>query len=177
MQLPLALNNATLLHLARGTRMPFDHIDAFDGQAPFLGENSQDFALLPTILPSNNFDEIILFNMPPCLWNNFCACHTISLSYLFACFQSTSGASEIIFIKPLARSSRGTGPKMRVPTGSPASLMMTAALSSKRIYVPSVRRISLRVRTITARRTSPFFTALLGRASFTDTTTTSPTLA
>ena len=32
--------------------------------------------------------------------------------------QSTSGASEMIFMWFLARSSRGTGPKMRVPIGS-----------------------------------------------------------
>ena len=32
--------------------------------------------------------------------------------------HSTSGASEMIFMWFLARSSRGTGPKMRVPTGS-----------------------------------------------------------
>jgi hypothetical protein len=31
---------------------------------------------------------------------------------------STSGASEMIFMWFLARSSRGTGPKIRVPTGS-----------------------------------------------------------
>jgi hypothetical protein len=32
-----------------------------------------------------------------------------------------------------SRSSRPTGPKTRVPTGSPALSMMTAALSSKRM--------------------------------------------
>src|SRR5262249_16847987 len=32
--------------------------------------------------------------------------------------DSTSGASEMIFMWFLARNSRGTGPKMRVPTGS-----------------------------------------------------------
>src|SRR4051812_49290512 len=32
--------------------------------------------------------------------------------------HSTSGASEMIFMWFFARSSRGTGPKMRVPTGS-----------------------------------------------------------
>src|SRR5712691_2131311 len=80
MQLPLALNNSALLHLARGTRMPFDHVDAFDGQPPLLRKNSQDFALLPTIFTSDNFDEIVLFNMPWCLWNNFRACHTVSLA-------------------------------------------------------------------------------------------------
>ena len=32
--------------------------------------------------------------------------------------HSTSGASEMIFMWFLARNSRGTGPKIRVPTGS-----------------------------------------------------------
>ena len=45
----------------------------------------------------------------------------------------TSGAREIIFINFLSRSSRATGPKIRVPTGSLLSLMMTAAFSSKRM--------------------------------------------
>src|SRR5713101_4597175 len=36
----------------------------------------------------------------------------------FGSHHSTSGASEMIFMWFLARSSRGTGPKMRVPTGS-----------------------------------------------------------
>src|SRR3954453_14970319 len=47
--------------------------------------------------------------------------------------QSTSGASEMIRMKRLSRSSRPTGPKMRVPRGSPLSRMMTAAFSSKRM--------------------------------------------
>ena len=46
---------------------------------------------------------------------------------------STSGASEMIFMNRLSRSSRPTGPKMRVPRGSPPSLMITAAFSSKRM--------------------------------------------
>src|SRR5580693_2765796 len=45
----------------------------------------------------------------------------------------TSGASETILAKFFSRSSRATGPKTRVPTGSLASLISTAALSSKRI--------------------------------------------
>src|SRR3712207_702752 len=47
--------------------------------------------------------------------------------------QSTSGAREMIRMKRLSRSSRPTGPKMRVPRGSPLSRMMTAAFSSKRM--------------------------------------------
>src|SRR5689334_1966958 len=95
----------------------------------------------------------------------------------FAMAQSTSGASETIFMNLRARSSRVTGPKMRVPIGSPCLLISTAALRSKRIAVPSGRRISFAVRTITAWCTSPFLTRPRGIASFTDTTITSPTVA
>ena len=47
--------------------------------------------------------------------------------------HNTSGASEMIFMKRFSRSSRPTGPKMRVPRGSPSFLRMTAAFSSKRM--------------------------------------------
>ena len=44
----------------------------------------------------------------------------------------TSGASETIFMYCLSRSSRATGPKTRVPTGSPAVVnQTTAAFESK----------------------------------------------
>src|ERR1700742_2553265 len=91
--------------------------------------------------------------------------------------HSTSGASEMIFMWFLARSSRGTGPKMRVPTGSIWVLISTAALRSKRITEPSARLMSLAMRTITAFITSPFFTRPRGIASFTETTMTSPMVA
>src|ERR1700690_394799 len=45
----------------------------------------------------------------------------------------TSGASETILVKFFSRSSLATGPKTRVPTGSFASLINTAALSSNRM--------------------------------------------
>ena len=83
----------------------------------------------------------------------------------------------MIFMKFFERSSRTTGPKMRVPTGSFWLLRITAAFRSKRIAVPSSRRTSLAVRTTTALRTSPFFTRPRGIASFTDTTMMSPTEA
>src|SRR6185295_4241379 len=82
---------------------------------------------------------------------------------------STSGASETIFMWFLARSSRVTGPKMRVPTGSPCALTSTAALRSKRISEPSGRRTPLATRTMTAFITWPFLTRPFGIASFTDT--------
>src|SRR5262245_23481956 len=91
--------------------------------------------------------------------------------------HSTSGASEMIFIWFLARSSRGTGPKIRVPTGSAWLLISTAALRSNLITEPSGRRMSLATRTTTAFMTSPFFTRPRGIASLIDTTMTSPTVA
>src|SRR6476646_3108115 len=88
---------------------------------------------------------------------------------------STSGASETIFMKLRSRNSRATGPKMRVPRGLLPAEMMTAALSSKRMWLPSGRAYSLATRTITAVTTSPFFTAPLGCASLTDALMMSPT--
>src|SRR5205085_2722305 len=91
--------------------------------------------------------------------------------------HSTSGASEMIFMWFFARSSRGTGPKMRVPTGSICGLISTAALRSKRMIDPSGRLMSLEMRTTTAFMTSPFLTRPRGMASFTETTITSPMVA
>src|ERR1017187_4972251 len=91
--------------------------------------------------------------------------------------QITSGASETIFMNRFSRSSLATGPNTRVPTGSPTSLISTAAFESKRMYVPSLRRVSLRMRTITQRTTFPFLMAESGAASFTAAVTTSPSPA
>src|ERR1700688_3727512 len=103
--------------------------------------------------------------------------------YLVAFFNtcshdySTSGARLMIFMNFLARSSRTTGPKIRVPIGSICLLSSTAALRSKRMALPSARRTGNAVRTTTAWCTSPFFTLPRGIASLTDTTITSPTEA
>src|SRR6185503_12464775 len=91
--------------------------------------------------------------------------------------QSTSGASETIFMKPPSRSSRATGPKMRVPRGLFWLSMITAAFSSKAMYVPSSRPNSFFVRTTTALTTSPFLTVPFGLACLTVATMMSPTPA
>src|SRR5262249_42476272 len=91
--------------------------------------------------------------------------------------HSTSGASEMIFMWLRARSSRGTGPKIRVPTGSDWLLISTAALRSNRMTEPSARRMSFATRTTTAFMASPFLTRPRGIASLTDTTMTSPIVA
>ena len=64
----------------------------------------------------------------------------------------------MIFMKLRSRSSRATGPKMRVPFGLFCSDRITAAFSSKRINDPSGRACSFEVRTMTAWTTSPFLT-------------------
>src|ERR1044071_2059076 len=88
--------------------------------------------------------------------------------------HNTSGASETIFMKLRSRSSRATGPKMRVPRGFRSLSIMTIALLSKRRSEPSSRRIGCFVRTRTALTTSPFFTAPVALASFTFAVMTSP---
>src|SRR6185436_15588182 len=80
-------------------------------------------------------------------------------------------------MKFLSRSSRATGPNTRVPIGVPSSLISTAAFWSNLTYVPSARRTSLRVRTITASWTVPFFIVPSGEASLTVTLMRSPRLA
>src|SRR5882757_5534554 len=106
--------------------------------------------------------------------------HRIAFANLFhACSwtHSTSGASEIIFMNCTLRSSRVTGPKIRVPIGSSLLVSSTAAFVSNRINDPSARRTPLFVRTTTASYTSPFFTLPRGIASLTLTLMTSPTAA
>ena len=75
------------------------------------------------------------------------------------------------------RSSRVTGPKIRVAIGALLLFNNTAALSSKRITEPSGRRIPNLVRTTTAFITSPFLTRPRGIASLTVTLIMSPTEA
>ena len=68
----------------------------------------------------------------------------------------------MIFMNCVLRSSRVTGPKMRVPMGSSFCVSSTAALPSKRISEPSGRRTPWAVRTTTASYTSPFLTLTIG---------------
>ena len=75
----------------------------------FLGSTRSTRPVLPRSLP-----EITL---------------TMSSRRIFMA-QSTSGASETIFMKLRSRSSRATGPKMRVPRGLLVASISTAAFSS-----------------------------------------------
>src|SRR6478736_1788232 len=138
-----------------------DHVDAADNGLVLLRHHAHDLAGAALVFAGEHDDLVALADL----------LHDLRAPY------STSGASEMIFIWFLARSSRGTGPKIRVPIGSFLLSMRTAALVSKRMIEPSGRRISLAVRTTTAFMTSPFFTRPRGIASLTETTMVSPTCA
>src|SRR5687768_15698524 len=100
--------------------MPLDHMDLLDDETSLIGMDTQDLPTLPFVFARDYFYKIILTNM---------RCPKGLLLHRY----STSGARETIFMYRLARSSRATGPKIRVPTGSPASLISTAAFPSNRI--------------------------------------------
>src|SRR5262249_8862230 len=71
--------------------------------------------------------------------------HDDGVTLLYLHRYKPSGAREMIRMNFFSRSSRPTGPKMRVPRGSLSFLMSTAAFSSNRMYEPSGRRRSLAV--------------------------------
>src|SRR5205814_10231488 len=74
--------------------MFLDHLHAFDNQSLFVGQNADDLAPFAAFGAGNDHHFVALFHMKfP---------HNL---------QITSGASEMIFINFLSRSSRATGPK------------------------------------------------------------------
>src|SRR5665213_3880202 len=134
-----------------------DQIEAGDEDSSLLGQHLAHLAGAALVLAGEQHDLVALLDLGG--------------------HHSTSGAREMIFMWFLARSSRGTGPKMRVPIGSDCLLTMTAAFLSKRITEPSLRLMAWLVRTTMACSTSPFFTRPRGIASLTETTIRSPTEA
>src|SRR5258708_3124429 len=152
----LLRNDAALLRLGL-LLVAVDEIDAADERLVVVGTHLERLAGAALVAAVQHDDLVALADL--------------------GSHHSTSGASEMIFMWFLARSSRGTGPKMRVPTGSICGFISTAALRSKRMTEPSGRLMSFEIRTTTAFITSPFFTRPRGIASFTDTTMTSPMVA
>src|SRR5262245_45050917 len=157
-QRALALDDAALPELLRRPLMLLHHVDLLDQHPSGYRQHAQHFAALAALTASDDRNRI-------------------SPSHVCLLHQMTSGASEMILVNWRSRSSRATGPKMRVPTGFSSGLIRTTALRSKRIYDPSRRRTSLTVRTTTARATSPFFTVPSGVASLMATMTVSPSEA
>src|SRR3954462_14565175 len=85
-----------------------DHVEALDVDALALRVDADDLAGLALVLAGDDHDLVVRPDL----------------------HHSTSGASETIFMKPPSRSSRATGPKMRVPRGLFWASMITAAFSS-----------------------------------------------
>src|SRR5215210_1778705 len=134
------------------------HVQVLDDDAALLRARLDDSTLLAAVLAGDDLDEVAAADS-------------------HGGHQRTSGASETIFMKLRSRSSRATGPKMRVPRGLFWASMITAAFSSKAIEVPSSRPNCFLVRTTTAVTTSPFLTAPWGVACLTVATIVSPTPA
>ncbi len=57
------LNNSPLTGLARRPGMALDEVNLFHYHPILLGKNSQNFAALALLLPGNDEDHIIFFNM------------------------------------------------------------------------------------------------------------------
>src|ERR1039457_6290550 len=162
----LALRDPALDLLARvGPRVTLDHHHVLHQDPARLAIHTEHAPLLALVAAGDHLHRVFLLYIDPYRLGQFTFCD---------CHQIASGASDTIFMYFFSRSSLATGPNTRVPTGSPTSLINTAALESKRMYVPSLRRVSLRMRTITQRTTLPFLIAESGAASFTAAVTTSP---
>src|SRR5215216_4491337 len=134
-------------------------VQVLDDHAPVGRTRLEDATLLAAIFSGEHLDEVALLDLHP------------------RRHYRTSGASETIFMKFFSRSSRATGPKIRVPRGLRWLSISTAAFSSKPMLVPSSLWNGLRVRTTTASTTSPFLTAPCGVAALTVAVITSPTRA
>src|SRR4029077_9015456 len=91
-----------------------DHVQALDEDAALFRIGADDAAFLAGVLAADQQDRVVGADA-----------HRLR-------HQRTSGASEMIFMKLRSRSSRATGPKMRVPRGLLlAGSISTAAFSSK----------------------------------------------
>src|SRR5215218_465485 len=107
-----------------------DPADALDEDLLQPGEGGDDAALGPLVLAGQHDDGVALLD----LHGRGLGGRLLGAAVRADCHDhNTSGASEMIRMKRLSRSSRPTGPKMRVPRGSPLSRMITAAFSSKRM--------------------------------------------
>src|SRR5579863_1683493 len=156
--------------------MLLHHHHVLDQDFPFVRHYPQHAPLFSLVAAAQHFHCVVAPNVYSFV---YCRCryHFPDSPFKFLGSYRTSGAKDTIFRNFFSRSSLATGPKTRVPTGSPVSLISTAAFESNRMYVPSRRPYSLRVRTITALTTVPFLTCPSGDASFTLAVITSPRLA
>src|SRR3989338_8266988 len=105
-------NDASFLAGAAGPAVAFSQVGSLHQRPLRARIYLKDFFLPSLVFPGDYENRIAFFDAP---------CHG----------QTTSAAKEIIFKKPLSRSSRGTGPTILPPLGSVPS-KITTAFSSKR---------------------------------------------
>src|ERR1700730_14143659 len=113
------VDDAALHRRSSGFLMPPRHVDPVDDDTTAVGEHARHLALLADVLTFQHDDAVALADL--------------ELRYTGRRHHRTSGASDTIRMKRRSRSSRPTGPKIRVPRGCIWSLMRTAAFSSKRM--------------------------------------------
>ena len=104
---------AVIVRTRREVKRPDGSYIRFDGNsAVLINKDLEHLAGLALLLAGHDLHQVVLADLHG---------------------YSTSGASEMIFMNLRARSSRATGPKMRVPIGSRSLLMRTAELPSNRM--------------------------------------------
>src|SRR4051794_39435020 len=87
-------------------RVPLDEVQVLDDDLAVARKRLDHAAFLAAVLAAEDVDDVAFANS-----------HLVH--------QRTSGASETIFMKFFSRSSRATGPKMRVPRGFRCASMIT----------------------------------------------------
>src|SRR5690606_4345940 len=102
------VDDPALHGLPRGLGVPLGGVPTLDQELVLVGEDTGDARLLAGVLAGDHH-------------------HLVSSLQLH---HRTSGASETILMNRRSRSSRATGPKIRVPRGCWLLSMMTQALSS-----------------------------------------------
>ena len=102
------VDDAALHGLAPGLAVALGHVGTVDDDLPLVGHRDHHVAALAPVLAGQHLDQVTFVDP----------------------HHNTSGASDTMRMNRLSRSSRPTGPKMRVPRGCCWSLMSTAAFSS-----------------------------------------------
>src|SRR4029077_6423566 len=123
LQWAFLLQNATFDILRRvRARVFLDDVGVLDRDGALRAIHRKHFSGLALRPPGHHFHHVAVTNA-----------QRRRLFVDFSHRYHTSGPSETILVKFFSRSSLATGPNTRVPIGSFASLINTAALSSKRM--------------------------------------------
>src|SRR5579871_4954415 len=128
----LLLRDATLdVALRIRAHMLLHHRDVLYQDPSRLRDNAQHASLLACVAAGDHLYGVAAPDIDCLMLCRRCRCHFSAFSTrdrrASSLVYRTSGASETIFKNFFSRSSRATGPNTRVPTGSPVSLISTAA--------------------------------------------------